>query len=1094
MFSPPSVDKVSRERRVYQVRRDRPLPWESGHELQRIRLNRDQAWRHIVYVGIYPLDSVFDVLSQVFAVDGESYEERPAGESALAAFVVSQTGRPLIGSEVLSSCAWATGRTLDPGPDSPEWLSGFDSARTKFSLAFEDLMTLDIDDPEAESLPLGSHRPIGMDELRACHELAAALTATGVSLPHAEIRIKSVIVAKRKAYETDGHDFLNSFIADDLDKVAAQAVTGSIGAALREYLRPNSALDLGRRVDVRKDLGAVLARTAPAEVPSGRWPTDPSAPLALGQQLAVNSALRLGPSGDAIFAVNGPPGTGKTTMLRDLIAAIVVERAVRLAELAAPADAFAGIAEQWKTKNYTRTLHHWQPQFTGFEIVLASANNGAVENVTNEIPAHNAIDDCWVKMAKELNYFPDIAAALLAVDESPDDEPFVGGARAPRPTNRRTNVNEQQLTESTTNGQAEDGVENSDSAPAAAWGLMAARLGNKTNRSRFVDAFWYRKPDTVEGREIGQPPTNQRAQLGLRLILKEFELAAPPYSWADETRRFRAAAARVSALRAERQRACDALSRNVALVEELQSQQTLLVAARRQAQTTRDRTSAAEREVWLRQEIRQRHFELRLNHQRCKPAVFERMTSLGARTREWRVRDDELGANLATAEKALEAAHDVLRKSTREAEAARQQTRGREDTVRRCEAELAAARREIEWAQNQLGHQLPDEAWLRDRERRERAALWTDPEWNEARSELFLAALRLHKAFLQHVPTQMRQSLHAAVDVVSGEAPKELSAESALLAWQTLFFVVPVVSTTFASFGRLFEQLGKEALGWLLIDEAGQATPQNAVGALWRAQRAVIVGDPLQLEPVTTLPFTADQAIRLSHGVDEGWLSSRTSVQRLADRLTPLGTELPADNGMIWVGSPLTVHRRCDEPMFGVANTIAYDGLMINGTKAAHAVKFQERYPNLPATKWIDIVSEASEGHWVPAEGRQLDIILRALSELNFDMSEVMAIGPFRDIARRLKERAEQYQGMVAGTIHTAQGKQADIVILVLGSDPQRDGARRWAASKPNLLNVAVSRAKRRLYVIGDRSAWSSKQHFAVLAHRLPHSPPRSVN
>ncbi|MGX7828913.1 hypothetical protein ACTG9Q_27875 [Actinokineospora sp. 24-640] len=73
-----------------------------------------------------------------------------------------------------------------------------------------------------------------------------------------------------------------------------------------------------------------------------------------------------------------------------------------------------------------------------------------------------------------------------------------------------------------------------------------------------------------------------------------------------------------------------------------------------------------------------------------------------------------------------------------------------------------------------------------------------------------------------------------------------------------------------------------------------------------------------------------------------------------------------------------------------------------------------------------------------------------------------------------------------------AQGKQADIVILVLGSDPRREGARQWAASKPNLLNVAVSRAKRRLYVIGDRRAWADKPYFRVLANQLPHSTPKT--
>ena len=59
------------------------------------------------------------------------------------------------------------------------------------------------------------------------------------------------------------------------------------------------------------------------------------------------------------------------------------------------------------------------------------------------------------------------------------------------------------------------------------------------------------------------------------------------------------------------------------------------------------------------------------------------------------------------------------------------------------------------------------------------------------------------------------------------------------------------------------------------VDEAGQATPQNAVGALWRCQRAVIVGDPQQLEPITTVPFRAEQAIREHYGVEEEWLTGR---------------------------------------------------------------------------------------------------------------------------------------------------------------------------------------------------------------------------
>jgi superfamily I DNA and/or RNA helicase len=87
-------------------------------------------------------------------------------------------------------------------------------------------------------------------------------------------------------------------------------------------------------------------------------------------------------------------------------------------------------------------------------------------------------------------------------------------------------------------------------------------------------------------------------------------------------------------------------------------------------------------------------------------------------------------------------------------------------------------------------------------------------------------------------------------------------------------------------------------------------------------------------------------------------------------------------------------------------------------------------------------------------------------------------------------EHSASAPGLVAGTVHTAQGKQADVVILVLGSAPDRPGARRWASSKPNLLNVGVSRAKRRLYVIGDRQNWATWRYFKTLATHLPHTSP----
>lgn len=116
---------------------------------------------------------------------------------------------------------------------------------------------------------------------------------------------------------------LNSFLLDDLTAVRNSFANDEASPNLRRYLGVTKPAE---RQDLLADQTILESAVAPEAIPPARWPGPGRHPLVLLQQAAVNLALK-NLKQDGILAVNGPPGTGKTTLLRDIVAALVTERA-----------------------------------------------------------------------------------------------------------------------------------------------------------------------------------------------------------------------------------------------------------------------------------------------------------------------------------------------------------------------------------------------------------------------------------------------------------------------------------------------------------------------------------------------------------------------------------------------------------------------------------------------------------------------------------------------------------------------------------------------------------------------------------------------
>ncbi|ERI95228.1 hypothetical protein HMPREF1982_00369 [Clostridiales bacterium oral taxon 876 str. F0540] len=385
--------------------------------------------------------------------------------------------------------------------------------------------------------------------------------------------------------------------------------------------------------------------------------------------------------------------------------------------------------------------------------------------------------------------------------------------------------------------------------------------------------------------------------------------------------------------------------------------------------------------------------------------------------------------------------------------------------------------------QDKVKNLYPSQYWRMSTDDQQLNCLWITEELNNKRCELFLLALQLHKAFILNVGKAIKSNLSIFANYLSGDEIQGNYLDYISDLWNTLFLIVPVVSSPFASIGRMYKHLGKEEIGWLLIDEAGQALPQTAIGAIWRSKRVVVVGDPLQVEPVCTIALSLIEVIGKAWGVDDV-VSKTLSVQVMADNINKYGTKRRS----LWIGCPLLVHRRCEKPMFSISNKIAYNNKMIYGTKK-YDIKI-----SIEKNEWIDSEGKSKGGksHYIVEQGEVVyDLIKKAITDNK--LPELYVISPFTTVISGIKYRVkelikeynfideemlEQWIKESIGTVHTFQGKETDIVIFCLGVDKEHEGAVNWASKSPNILNVAVTRAKVRIVIVGDKKLWGSKPHF----------------
>lgn len=1037
VLSPPTFrrpeDMVGGERvRVASIV-DRPLPWENGGEKSR----PNQRLYYQVILGTVDMEKAVGALLAAYT---DTRAERPAasGEAVLATIMVDREGRLVDADPIaISSFGWGVPVALSGKlGDLKRW------PEVERGLLEGLLAKLSREDKDGNPLPLTR------EVMASGYQWLTQRIGLGAEFA----KPPSVVLRSYQYYKFPDPPeavLLNSFFLGDLAKAGALIGTGDAPHALERYLQIAKPR---YRKNLMSDQAALAEALQPKLFPMSSWPAPGRHPLALLQQCAANLAHR-DLEHEGILAVNGPPGTGKTTLLRDVIASVVTKRAEAMVRYDDPEDAFKNSGQRIKKGQAFVHLYRVSENLRGHEIVVSSSNNKAVENVSAELPGVEAVADGVATPG----YFKSVSDNVLGRDT---------------------------------------------------WGMVAAVLGNARNRSDFRQKFWWDE-------ELGMHRYFQQASGNPQVIIEKAEDGTttqrlpkiiveerPPSDhdeavrrWKTARSRFRKISADVKVKLAALQRASDLLALIPKLETEIEALATALQAslvALQMAEAESDRAKSALGTAAEQSEAAARRLKNAMDR---RPGILSRVFN-SAEARSWQAMNDIAQAELASSREYLARA-DQEASAKKDAFSRAVATFGNiQTTVATKRAALDQGREDLRSLQAEFGGTfVTSDFFARGHGERQKASPWLNEETARLRSDLFEAAMAVHRAFAAAASKPIRHNLNVLMD---GFGTRSLGSpeRDALIPhlWSTLFLVVPAVSTTFASVARMFSKVGPAEFGWLLIDEAGQALPQAAVGALMRTKRAVVVGDPIQIEPVVVLPDRLTDAICLKFGIDPSLFNApAASAQTLADSATEYFGTFETKYGAREVGVPLLVHRRCSDPMFAISNSIAYENLMVQAKPGSHSAIRD----CLGQSRWIDVEGRGQD-KWCQAEG---DVVVDCLRRLRASgcVPNLYIVTPFVVVQDRLREllrRDGVLEGWVddpyswvrerIGTVHTVQGREAEAVIFVLGApEAAQRGARGWAGGRPNLLNVAVTRAKEAVYVVGNRKLWKEAGVFQSLDRLL---------
>ena len=260
----------------------------------------------------------------------------------------------------------------------------------------------------------------------------------------------------------------------------------------------------------------------------------------------------------------------------------------------------------------------------------------------------------------------------------------------------------------------------------------------------------------------------------------------------------------------------------------------------------------------------------------------------------------------------------------------------------------------------------------------------------------------------------------------------------------------------------------------LVVDEASQCDIASVLPLLYRAKRVAVIGDPKQLAHISKVSPRQDAQLQQKHGVAEEfgeWAYSVNSLFALAS------TRAASENFVL-----LRDHHRSHADIIEFSNRQFYEERL----RVATAYDRLKRVDTSgPAVQWLHVDGSVRRP---PSGSVQNDdeaaAVVRLLRRLLLDhgyQGTIGVVSPYRAQCTRIRELVNEDAMLaerlgrlqfIAETAHQFQGDERDVIVFSpVVAAGIAEGSLRFLRANGNLFNVAITRARAALYVVGDKKA-----------------------